>query len=115
MAQILERGKRNGSANPRSFHASRRRRRRAPRRIKENISELNEAALTVSLQAQTLHAATDKMMGNYQVRGNEAVLLESGNRAYEWRDAYLMLELIESTVPKLEQKMSEFMSLYFGS
>lgn len=55
------------------------------------------------------------MVGNYQVRGNEAVLLESGTRAYDWRDAFLMLELIDSTMPVLEQKVSEFRSIYFGS
>lgn len=115
MAQILKRRRRSSGANPRSVDYAQRCRRRAPRRVKENIQNLNDLSRAISVKAQTLHAATEKMVGNYQVRGNEAVLLESGTRAYDWRDAFLMLELIDSTMPVLEQKVSEFRSIYFGS
>jgi hypothetical protein len=115
MAQILERRKRSSGKDTRSLDASFRRGRRASRRIKENIEKLDDLSMAVFKCAERIHAATDKMMGNYQIRGNEAVLLESGNRPYRWRDAYLMLEIIDSSIPLLEKNFADFKKEYLGS
>lgn len=65
--------------------------------------------------ASIIHESILDMGGYYEVRGNEAVLLESGKRAPREDSAHLNLANIDRCLPKLRDSASALEKEYRGA